>query len=264
MRTVSMNILRGCITLAIAKELAALPNGIEQNLINRAKSTDRDANLDATTFGKPAAAGAATMNRLALPMKPMNRPFLGRVNAGLQEATLAARYAAGLFDTAQASNELESIKEGLDSLGVGLKEVPELKKVLDDPVGKEDAKRAILNKITDGGKMGQFCNYLVDKARIDLLPEIIESFGQLYNNKLDTKECKVVSACELTEDQLAEIAKSVQKQTGAKAVKIKQSVDESLIGGFILTYGSSQVDLSVKSSLEALPKILAGAQGASR
>lgn len=260
MRTVS--VLRGCITIAIVKELAALPNGIEQNLIDRAKSTPmNDANLDATTFGKPAA-GTATMNRLALPTPalrgPMNRPFLGKVNAGLNEQTLAARYAAGLFGVADEANELEAIKENLDALAVGFAEVPQLKAVLGDPTAPIENKRKILEKLVDGGRMSNFCNYLVDKARIDILPDIIGAFGDLYNKKLGTRECTVTSACELTEDQLAEIAKNVQKVTGAKAIKIKQTIDQDLIGGFILRYGSQQVDLSVRSALDKMPGLLLG------
>merc|ERR1711937_63368 len=124
--------------------------------------------------------------------------------------------------------------------------------MLANPIAPVDQKKALIDKMLQKGTTHKFCNFLVDKQRIDLLPQIIGAFETLYNEKADIKVCTVTSACTMTEDQLFNIAQTVQKQTGAKSVKIKPEIDESLIGGFTLVYGAQKVDLSIRSGLEEM------------
>ena len=44
----------------------------------------------------------------------------------------------------------------------------------------------------------------------------------------------------------------VQELTGSKNIKLKPQIDESLIAGFIVKYGSSEIDLSVKGQLNKI------------
>jgi F-type H+-transporting ATPase subunit delta len=43
-----------------------------------------------------------------------------------------------------------------------------------------------------------------------------------------------------------------QELTGSKNIKLKPQIDESLIAGFIVKYGSSEIDLSVKGQLNKI------------
>ncbi|KAJ0610181.1 putative ATPase, OSCP/delta subunit, F1F0 ATP synthase OSCP/delta subunit domain superfamily [Helianthus annuus] len=59
----------------------------------------------------------------------------------------------------------------------------------------------------------------------------------------------------LEEQHLAQIAKQVQKLTGAKNVRVKTVIDESLVVGFTIRYGNSGsklIDMSVKKQLEEI------------
>ncbi|KAJ0625386.1 putative ATPase, OSCP/delta subunit, F1F0 ATP synthase OSCP/delta subunit domain superfamily [Helianthus annuus] len=58
-----------------------------------------------------------------------------------------------------------------------------------------------------------------------------------------------------SEQHLAQIAKQVQKLTGAKNVRVKTVIDESLVVGFTIRYGNSGsklIDMSVKKQLEEI------------
>jgi F-type H+-transporting ATPase subunit delta len=44
----------------------------------------------------------------------------------------------------------------------------------------------------------------------------------------------------------------MQELTGSKNIKLKPQIDESLIAGFIVKYGSSEIDLSVKGQLNKI------------
>jgi F-type H+-transporting ATPase subunit delta len=201
-----------------------------------------------------------TMNRLAVP-RPMI-PGRGRfmappVRAGIQEDTVASRYAAGLFELAKDKSELGSLYSDVEAMTLTLKEVPELAGMLSNPLTPEDQKRALIDKILDKGTMNTMCNYLVDKQRVNLLPEILGGFESLYFDSEGIQEVAVISACAMTEEQLSQIGDSIKAKTGAKKVKIKESVDESLMGGFVVSYSGQKIDLSIRTGLERIKQELA-------
>ncbi len=63
-------------------------------------------------------------------------------------------------------------------------------------------------------------------------------------------------AKDLDDDQRYLVAKKLQEMTGQKNIKIKTSIDESLIAGFVVDYGSAQIDLSIKGQLEEVTQEL--------
>lgn len=66
----------------------------------------------------------------------------------------------------------------------------------------------------------------------------------------------VRSAEKLEKEQQFLIAKKLQELTGSKNIKLKPVVDKNLIAGFIVEYGSSQIDLSVKGQIEKIQQEL--------
>ena len=60
------------------------------------------------------------------------------------------------------------------------------------------------------------------------------------------------SAVKLEQEQQFLIAKKLQELTGSKNIKLKPVQDDSLIAGFVVEYGSSQIDLSVKGQLDKI------------
>merc|ERR1711966_610541 len=104
-----------------------------------------------------------------------------------------------------------------------------------------------------------FLSLLVSKGRITLLSDVIAEFDALYCAATDTQVATVTSAVKLENEQQFLIAKKLQEMTGAKNIKLKPQVDESLIGGFVVKYGpdgSSQVDMSVKGQLDKIANSL--------
>jgi F-type H+-transporting ATPase subunit delta len=54
----------------------------------------------------------------------------------------------------------------------------------------------------------------------------------------------------LEQEQQFLIAKKLQELTGSKNIKLRPVIDKGLIAGFVVEYGSSQIDLSVKNQIE--------------
>ena len=62
----------------------------------------------------------------------------------------------------------------------------------------------------------------------------------------------VRSAVKLEQEQQFLIAKKLQELTGSKNVKVKPVMDETLIAGFVVEYGSAQIDLSIEGQLKKI------------
>ena len=68
----------------------------------------------------------------------------------------------------------------------------------------------------------------------------------LFNLQVAT----VYSPVLLEEEQKFWVAKEVQGLTNAESVKLNNVIDKSIIAGFVINYGSEQIDLSVRGKLE--------------
>lgn len=66
------------------------------------------------------------------------------------------------------------------------------------------------------------------------------------------------SAVKLEQEQQFLIAKKLQELTGSKNIKLKPVIDDTLIAGFTVEYGSAQIDMSVKGQLEMISNELQG------
>lgn len=65
------------------------------------------------------------------------------------------------------------------------------------------------------------------------------------------------SAVKLEQEQQFLIAKKLQELSGSKNIKLKPTIDESVIAGFIVEYGSSQIDMSVRGQVENVTEVSA-------
>merc|ERR1719389_97087 len=136
-----------------------------------------------------------------------------------------------------------------------------------NPLVSAEEKRTLITQISTEASFNlsttHFLNLLVDKGRIDCIPEVIESFKDLYYEATGTQVAVVKSAVALEEEQHFLIAKKIQELTQSKMVTVKRIIEETLIGGFVVEYGSSKIDLSVRGALERIKKGLKRVAGES-
>lgn len=173
-------------------------------------------------------------------------------------ASAASSYAAALADVAKATNTLEATATDVEAIEKIFSDPP-VAEFFASPVISVETKRKVLDEITAAASFQphttNFLNILLDMKRIDLIKEILKEFEIVYNKLTDTELAVVTSVVPLESQHLAEIAKGVQKLTGAKNVKIKTVIDPSLVAGFTVRYGnggSKMIDMSVKKQLEEI------------
>jgi F-type H+-transporting ATPase subunit delta len=169
-------------------------------------------------------------------------------------------YAKALVELAEEKGKLEAVHADVDSIAALVKDNQKLRELLYNPVVEDAKKKAVVAKITKEAGFqkytSNFLNLLVEKDRMNLLSEICESFEEQYCDLTDTQVATLRSAVKLEQEQQFLIAKKLQELTGSKNIKLKPVIDKSLIAGFVVEYGSSQIDLSIRGQVEKVAEEL--------
>ncbi|XP_048227319.1 ATP synthase subunit delta, chloroplastic [Ricinus communis] len=188
-----------------------------------------------------------------------HRPSSGGGASGARmSATAAGSYAAALAEVAKSNNTLDSTSADVEKLEKLFAD-PAVHDFFTSPVIDPAKKQQVIDEISKSSELqphtANFLNILVDAKRIDLVKEIVKEFELVYNRLTDTELAVVTSVVKLESQHLAQIAKQVQKLTGAKNVRIKTALDPSLVAGFTVRYGGSGsklIDMSVKKQLDEI------------
>ncbi|KAJ1398077.1 F1F0 ATP synthase OSCP/delta subunit, N-terminal domain superfamily [Sesbania bispinosa] len=173
-------------------------------------------------------------------------------------ATAAASYASALAEVANTNNTLDATTADVEKIEEIFSD-PQVFDYFSNPTIEIAQKRKLIDDIATSSEFQphtrNFLYILVDAQRIELINEIAKEFELVYNTLTDTELAVVTSVVKLESQHLAQIAKQVQKLTGAKNVRIKTVLDASLVAGFTVRYGNSGsklIDMSVKKQLEEI------------
>jgi F-type H+-transporting ATPase subunit delta len=167
----------------------------------------------------------------------------------------AARYARAIFELAKEANALDAVEADFAKFAAAWKESADLREAarspLIDPQEKANALSAVAEKLGMSELGRKAIGVAAQNRRAAELPAIAAVFRTLVARERGARQVEIVSARPLGEAEKAAIIDSLSKQLGAK-VEAETSVDDSLIGGFVVRVGSRQFDASVKAKLDAL------------
>ena len=169
----------------------------------------------------------------------------------------ASRYAKALLELAIEQQKLESIESNMSRILAAAKETNEFQVFLDSPVINIDKKVAVLNSLF--GEFEpltlSFLALITKNGRERLITEIAQSYISQVKEFKGIIPISITSARKLDEATKATIlAKINASVTGT--LEITELIDESLIGGFIVTMGDKQIDASVASQLARMKQEL--------
>ena len=173
-------------------------------------------------------------------------------------ARASKRYAKALIGLAVEKSAVEAIQEDMNSLIELCKNSREFVVMLESPIVTHEKKLTVLEKIFQG-KVHEitmaFFKLITTKSREASLLDIAKAYITLYNENIGLAIAEVQSAVPLTNEVRTSITQQVATATG-KNIQLKETINEDLIGGFILRLDDKQIDSSVKSQLLNLKKQL--------
>ena len=170
----------------------------------------------------------------------------------MKNQVIAKRYSRALFNLAREEKAIEQYGAELNGFIKVLKDFPELEDALRNPLYPDGAKKSLFQKVAAQLQLSpivnSFLNLLVEKKRIQHLPEIAEYYDRLIDEASNISRAKVKAAVKLADAEIDEIASALEKRIGKKII-VEFERDPSLLGGVFAQIGDFVLDGSVKRQL---------------
>lgn len=167
---------------------------------------------------------------------------------------IAHRYALAIFGVAEEMNKLEVVSKDFDFIRQIIKESKDFNLFLKNPIITTEKKKRVFSELLSNRVSEvtlKFIILLSSKNREALLPNIIEQFNQLRDEKLGILNVTARTAVKFTSAQELELVRQLGSAT-KKKVRVKYILDPSLKGGFSIQFGDTVWNASVQHQLEIL------------
>jgi F-type H+-transporting ATPase subunit delta len=175
-------------------------------------------------------------------------------NKGFSE-TSAGRYSLALYELATEANKISEIEIHCASIIDLISKSKDFKSLIKDPTNNKEDQLNALNRISEKYKLNEllkkFLSFLISKRRFFYVDKILKSFIETCSIKRGELKAELISAKNLTENEVNNIKEELNKNFSSK-IKLNYKYDESLIGGLIVQIGSTMVDTSIKNKLQQI------------
>ncbi|MGX7080864.1 F-type ATPase subunit delta [Gemella morbillorum] len=172
----------------------------------------------------------------------------------MSKSVLANKIGYSLFEVAKENNSLEQVSYELNEVAKVINENSDFVTLMNNP-NIEKIKKINLIDASFSGVNKYVVNVvkiLAGNLQISLINFVLEQFTELFNRYSNSVVVKVESASPLTELQLENLKEKLKNELQLEKVELNNFVDESLLGGFKLTYNNKVVDASIKAKLSAI------------
>jgi F-type H+-transporting ATPase subunit delta len=139
----------------------------------------------------------------------------------------------------------------------------ELREVLENPSIPEPQKLSVLDAIAAKSGMSKtvrnFIAVIAHHQRLHELREMVEAYATIVDEESSVAEAEIVSAQPLDENNRKLLEEKISKLTGLQQVHATYSEDVTLLGGAVVTIGSTVYDGSIRAQLQQLKARLVAA-----
>ena len=84
------------------------------------------------------------------------------------------------------------------------------------------------------------------------MPDVIDVFRNMYNAHKGITEVELRTAYELSEQTRQAIMDRLRSMAGLQEIRMKTTIDDSLIGGYVLRFEDKLIDTSIQRGLNIL------------
>lgn len=173
--------------------------------------------------------------------------------------SITRRYAEALISIGVEENSYDTFKTELTRIDNTLNDNPELRGVLCGSIYTGKERKAILKEVAGRLELSKdirnFINLLIDKNRLELLPDILKRYEDLLDRIAGRIRAKVVVAKTMPDKGFAKLKEVFEEFTG-KEVILEMEEDPSIIGGMVTKLGNVIFDGSVRTQLEKIKRLI--------
>lgn len=174
---------------------------------------------------------------------------------------MAGKYASALYVSAVRAKEAEGVEREMKELVKLTNESATFSSFLCDPsVSREVRVKAIEGVFAQTEYTQITKNFLVllaDSGRLSFLPKIARTYEDILMAHRGEVKATVTAALELTAGELGEVQEALSGMLKpGQTLKLEQRVDRGIIGGMLVDIGDKHIDLSIRSKIRKMEKVL--------
>jgi F-type H+-transporting ATPase subunit delta len=181
----------------------------------------------------------------------------------MRNVRVAKRYARSLLEAALDAGALDDVARSVELVRSAIASSASLRAFLRNPVIVSERKKAILAAIFAERVhpiVAAFLQLVCIKGRENILDQIAEQFGQLYDEHVGIVRARVLSATQFPDDLRARIESFVAARFGGKP-QVEYRIEPAILGGLIVECNDVRLDASVAGQLQRLRQQLLSTNG---
>ncbi|XP_034546435.1 ATP synthase subunit O, mitochondrial [Notolabrus celidotus] len=188
------------------------------------------------------------------------RPASKLVKPPIQVYGVEGRYATALFSAASKQSKLDQVEQELGKVSTLIKD-PKLSSIVMNPHVKRNIKQKTFGDALTKAKVStitiNLINVLADNGRLPLTGDVITAFSKMMSAHRGEVICSVTTAQPLDAASLSDLKVALNGflQKG-ETIKLETKSDPSILGGMIVSIGDKYVDMSTKTKIQKLTKLI--------
>ena len=163
-------------------------------------------------------------------------------------------YSKGLYDSLNKENVTDVVEHfqniSNDTSVDGLADLFKNK-----TIQKDEKLKAAIELVGESEDLKAFMQTLGNNGRLDLLPNIFSYFVDYASRRQNNVPVKVTVSEEPSEEIKNKVSSFVSQKMGHNT-PIKYEINKTMLGGVVLKYKDSEIDLSVDNKLDGLNSVL--------
>jgi len=169
--------------------------------------------------------------------------------------SLARRYARGLFDIGREERQLRRVLSEIEEFAKALEASTALREVMQaGGISRRDQHAALDAMLEKSGFLEttkSFLSLLVEKGRMDVLPQILSALRRMVEEFEGIERVEVTVPMPLSGTQRDLLRTVLERRTGKKIV-LEETVDPAVLGGLVVRVGSTVYDGSVRTQIHQI------------
>ena len=169
------------------------------------------------------------------------------------QSRAAIRYARAIYEIADEEKLVEEVYNDMIRISKLNRDSFDFKNLLSNSIIDNIDKKKVILSLTEKNNSitEKLLDLLIHNKRVAIISDIANSFIQLYNKHNNIKEAFVITASPIDKNLENQILSQI-KIPEAKSITLKNLVDSSIIGGFIIRYDGKEYNASIKQNLKNL------------
>jgi F-type H+-transporting ATPase subunit delta len=171
----------------------------------------------------------------------------------MNESQISVRYAKALFQSAAEQHILDDVYKDMEVLS-NICKLEDFQYMLVLPTLQPSQKIKLMGTLFEKhfSRLSlAMINLVMENKRESYLPGIARNYRDLYRKTKGIRTASLITAQPTEESEMSKIRNLIRKAYDSE-VDLSSSVDEDMIGGFILTIEDMQYDASVATNLKKI------------